>query len=63
MMYTERPASRPAYFVARADIPELGIRAGYMVTVEEHGRCTVAFEMDAERFTPAQVAKLRQVHA
>jgi hypothetical protein len=54
--------SKPAFFVATADIPELGIKKNNMVTVEESGRCTVAFELNAEHFTPSMVARLRQVH-
>jgi hypothetical protein len=55
--------AKPAYFIATADIPELGIMKNNMVTVEQSGRCTVAFELNAERFTPSMVARLRQVHA
>jgi hypothetical protein len=52
----------PTFYVATDAIPEYGIRPGYMITIDG-GLATVAFDMNAEHFTPDVLAKLREVHA
>jgi hypothetical protein len=52
----------PVYYVATAAIPELGIRPGYMISIEGD-RATIAFEVDAKHLTPAVLApSTRRVH-